>query len=110
MFISIYISDFEPDNNVTEAAFDLFSITDYNASEIIENKLTTIKIYPNPSSEKITDEGLTKNKQIKIVDLKGNVLVSSEAKSEKEFIDISYLDNGVYFVCHEGRMFKLIKY
>jgi choice-of-anchor B domain-containing protein len=110
MFISIYISDFAPDNNVTEAAFDLFSITDYNASEIIENKITTIKIYPNPSSEKITVEGLTKNKQIKIVDLKGNVLVSSEAKSEKEFVDISCLDNGVYFVCHEGRMFKLIKY
>ena len=70
-----------------------------------ENK---IKIYPNPSSGIITIEaidGISVDK-FKIIDIRGRLLMSDNInlKTGSETIDISVLDNGLYFLilssCH----------
>ncbi|MBK6345512.1 MAG: T9SS type A sorting domain-containing protein [Bacteroidales bacterium] len=59
-----------------------------------------IKIYPNPAKDCIT-LGTTKisnDMQFQIINTKGQVLKNGQILSEKETIDISRLENGMYMI------------
>ncbi len=51
--------------------------------------------YPNPANEFIFFNELTNVKNIEIYDLQGKLVIQSAFKNK---IDISYLDNGIYFI------------
>lgn len=61
---------------------------------------TTISIYPNPTKNLITIEGVDKLEitEIKIFDLFGKCILSSNEKSEKTTIDLSSLPIGTYIL------------
>jgi hypothetical protein len=55
------------------------------------------KVYPNPATEKIFIE-YARGSEIRIFNLSGQILKSDLASSDKQIIDISNLQGGVYFV------------
>lgn len=65
-----------------------------------DNAMINFKIYPNPSSQFLTIESLTKLKRIDLFDVNGKKIKSIKPKSlgNREFIDISYLPQGLVFI------------
>ncbi len=71
-----------------------------------------IRIYPNPATDYIYFSGLNENVSVKIIDLKGRILISSQ-KAESG-INVSHLPSGLYFLqidLQDGKIIteKLIK-
>jgi hypothetical protein len=66
--------------------------------ENISNKQTYFVVYPNPTNGALTIKCDIKNARIKIIDVIGNVVKQLQAESEETTMDISNLQNGVYFV------------
>jgi hypothetical protein len=66
------------------------------------NKLTDISLYPNPTSGNFTLSYHLKNNlqaSFKLIDITGRIVNSEKliVNSEYQTIDVSYLDNGVYY-------------
>ena len=62
-----------------------------------ENVTGDIKLYPNPTNGKlnITAEGL---KRITVINALGQVLYDNNANSDREIMDMSRFDAGIYMV------------
>lgn len=73
--------------------------TNTNTS-ISEIPTSIINIYPNPATDKVFIE-TTKSIQIQLLNLQGKILFEKYIKSN-EYIDVSYLNNGIYFLKSEG--------
>ena len=56
-----------------------------------------IKMYPNPASDKITIEGITKA-EIELFNLQGQVIKAISVSGNKTSMDISNITNGVYSI------------
>ncbi|MDD3859092.1 MAG: T9SS type A sorting domain-containing protein [Bacteroidales bacterium] len=86
---------------INDGGENTMTMTDYitidNGTGIFGDVANNIKIYPNPASTEIIveAEGLI---SVTIVDILGKVVYSTDAKSEKEIIDISNLNKANYFV------------
>lgn len=95
MQLIVYISDYVTSENITEAAFDYFSITDYSVlsdKEVIdENK--EVSVYPNPFTDKLilSEANLT----VKIYNFSGQLIL--ESINEKQ-ISTSLLQSGIYLI------------
>ncbi|WNJ20426.1 sulfatase-like hydrolase/transferase [Pontibacter sp. G13] len=61
--------------------------------------LQDLKVYPNPTQDHLIIQGLPKIQSIEVLDLKGAVVLTVEAKSK---IDVSPLSAGVYILRTEG--------
>ena len=76
---------------------------DYTISNIatttIDCKTNTpaVALYPNPSREKITIDGLEGNSKIRIVNTMGRVMLEMSTLNRSETIDISMLPSAHYF-------------
>ncbi|MCX6197662.1 MAG: T9SS type A sorting domain-containing protein [Bacteroidetes bacterium] len=70
----------------------------YNAIKPIENKEPEVKLYPNPTNEKLFIESPLDNCVVEIFSLEGRKQLHIEINSKAESIDISNLSNGLYFV------------
>ena len=76
---------------------------DYTISNIatttIDCKTNTpaVALYPNPSREKITIDGLEGNSKIRIVNTMGRVMLEMSTLNRSESIDISMLPSAHYF-------------
>ena len=71
----------------------------------------SVSVYPNPSSDLVyveTAEAMS-GSTIVVYDLKGAAMISKTNSSEKEILDISSLDNGIYYLRVKGEVVKLIK-
>ena len=66
-----------------------------------------IVIYPNPVIDQLMIDGLVKGASISIIDMSGKLIMDSE--NYGEFVDVSGLVAGVYFVRVENRLFKFVK-
>ena len=63
------------------------------------NRTTSFQVYPNPSKDKITVEGVNNSLDLKIIDLLGKEIdVSIVFNENKSVIDIRNLNQGVYFL------------
>lgn len=66
-----------------------------------------IKIYPNPASDKLFVSGLQKVKNVELVlyDMQGRKILSQlyEENAEKVQLDVSNLQNGIYFLKVSGQ-------
>ena len=68
-----------------------------------------IAIYPNPASSFVfIEKNNSKPLDIKIFDLLGRIVLSSKLQAEKHQLDISILEDGIYFIAIEGQIKKLI--
>ncbi len=75
-----------------------------SSSDLNYNKQSKIRIYPNPSNDKIYILGA--NKPINIFDMLGKQIIYNE---NVQILDISSWDNGVYFLISDKETFKIIK-
>ena len=80
-----------------------------NVDEI--NKNTTISIYPNPahSNLQITTSNEQLGKNIEILDITGKVVSTFENSKTFQKLDISNLQNGIYFIKINNTVAKFIK-
>lgn len=76
----------------------------------------SIKLFPNPLSNKITiefDNNNFLNSNLQITNTLGQIVFTKNKLSQKQEIDLSFLVSGVYYLkieCDEGwKIFKLIK-
>lgn len=67
-----------------------------------------MKLYPNPSSDFIRIQSVSKSLSVKIYNLSGQTVLSGTYKSD-ENIDVSKLEKGVYLVQANGVTIKFIK-
>jgi hypothetical protein len=72
----------------------------YSVAVAIQSKNagTTVNIYPNPASESIKINGVTKGNTIRIADLSGKVVLTQTAQDKTSVISLSGLSKNMYFV------------
>jgi len=119
------------ENNIFSADFTMESIYDSYVSDVypegdgkysvvnitkgeIENIEETISIYPNPTSGLITISNLSSFQNLtalEITDIAGKTVFQSKIKNQKSkmIIDLSDIENGVYFLSFSGKNFKEVK-
>ncbi len=79
----------------------LITITQEGAVSTNSNKLTGISVYPNPSKGiiNISSDQIVKTTQLRLYDLKGNVLISNEITDLANYkLDASNLARGTYML------------
>ncbi len=97
--------------------FDLTSLDDNMVStENVLSGATNIEVFPNPSSSKINVVGhldLDQRYQVKIIDLQGKTLSTTNDVDLNQEMDISFVPNGIYFLEVSNKSYletiKLIK-
>ena len=64
------------------------------------NQLSKVKLYPTPTTHFLNVSGLTskENTKIQIIDINGKIVRNKKALSTKVKIDVSKLNNGIYFL------------
>ncbi len=69
-------------------------------SEIEEQQITELSVYPNPATSKFFIEGfgIQEFKEISIISLTGKLVLSENDVYGKDGMDISQLQNGIYIV------------
>jgi len=78
---------------------------DGELASVDQTNATSVKIYPNPTTESISIEGLEQGQQVKIYSISGKLAqVSNES-----VINVSSLSNGEYIVVVGQTVAKLIK-
>lgn len=68
-----------------------------------------VAIYPNPAKNVINISGVEEGESIKIMDITGQILLTTKADSDKTEINISKYSRGIYFVVAGENVIKFIK-
>jgi hypothetical protein len=98
------------DNIIDIGAFEYQSYITIDPKYINNN---IINLYPNPAEDKITIEilELTENSHVTILDSKASELIKNNISNLKVQIDISSLQNGLYFAkIQTGKAISILKF
>ena len=109
MQISIHISDEDPNVNITEAAFDYFTVTNSNVAEVPMMNKATLFAYPVPMNDKVNLVGLTINQDLRLFDATGQLLANYVVNSENMTFDLSAFQNKVFIFVHGNQTLKVMK-
>lgn len=101
-------SDFAPDVNITEIGIDYFFIVEADALELNEKQVNTLLIYPNPAQNEFFVNGLTTDLQFEIVAISGTKVLSGMISPSENRIDVSQLEDGVFFIRMNNQMQKIV--
>lgn len=74
-----------------------------------ENALTSVKIFPNPTSDFVQIESQLPLENIELYDMSGRKVMNANVNSTNATIDISYLSNGLYTFKSGSYTAKLVK-
>jgi hypothetical protein len=82
----------------------------YETTGIVDAKLNSNFLFPNPASQSISISNIPSNSKFKIINPLGTVLMESNFNIEND-IDVSQLSNGVYFIqIHSGNNIRTAKF
>ena len=109
MQISIHISDENPDINITEAAFDYFTVSNSNVAEVPMLNKTTLFAYPVPMNDKVNLVGLTINQDLHLFDATGQLLANFMVNSENMTFDLSKFQNKVFIFVQGTNTLRVLK-
>jgi choice-of-anchor B domain-containing protein len=110
MQLFIRTADYEPNVNITEAAFDHFSLSNEPVLNLNNSESTpTFVLYPNPGQEKLFLEGITKETSVQFYQLDGKQCLTALTAPTQPSIDTESLPNGAYIVEIEGQRFSWVK-
>ncbi|MFN4235098.1 MAG: T9SS type A sorting domain-containing protein [Bacteroidia bacterium] len=73
-----------------------------NPTNIYEQNVADIKIYPNPVKTNLTIENLDKSSNYQIIDITGRVVLSGKLYNSSNQISTEELTNGVYYLKING--------
>jgi len=93
MQVLFILSDYLETENVTEAAIDYFSVTDFSLVSIETSKQSTVHIYPNPFKNEINVVGIEEG-TIQIFDVSGREVANL---SIEKTIQLDQMERGTYF-------------
>jgi subtilisin family serine protease len=74
-----------------------------------DNLKSQLKIYPNPTNDKIYINGVNKEELVKIYDIQGKLIESITIYNDAE-IDLSKYDKGVYLIKINGINYRQLKF
>jgi len=109
MQISIRISDEDPNVNITEAAFDYFTVTNSNVAEVPMINKASLFAYPVPVNDKVNLVGLTINQDLRLYDATGQLLANYLVNSENMTFDLNAFQNKVFIFVHGNQTLKVMK-
>lgn len=112
MQVFVHTSNYETTNNITNAAFDNFYITDGSPlTNKEENALKkTPKVYPNPFTEQINIEGASQHSNIALFTIEGKKMnIKRRNENNKVIIESGSLSAGIYFLTIDGEMKTIVK-
>jgi choice-of-anchor B domain-containing protein len=108
MQFTFYASDFNPNFNVTEVGVDRFYIAEAEFVSVDFKENEPFVIYPNPATTEFRIDGLTKDSQYEIVTINGRKVLSGSISPSENKIDVTGLQDGVYFIRLEDQMQKIV--
>ena len=101
-------ADINPQINITEAGIDHFFIAD--TDELSFNELESdFSVHPNPVNHELIVTGIDTNQAYKIFNPNGSVVKSGYVSGIDRIIDVSQLNQGVYFLMISSEVIKIIK-
>lgn len=101
-------SDISPQVNITEAGVDHFFIAE--AAELgIDELEAKLSVYPNPVGNELTIEGVETHQDYKMVAPNGNVVLMGSVSELEQTINVSQLNQGVYFLMISNEVIKIVK-
>jgi choice-of-anchor B domain-containing protein len=109
MQISIHISDEDPNVNITEAAFDYFTVTNSNVAEVPMMNKSPMFAYPVPMNDKVNLVGLTINQDLRLFDATGQLLANYMVNSENMTFDLSAFQNKVFIFVQGNNTLRVLK-
>jgi hypothetical protein len=108
MQVVVSIADYDPNINITEAAFDEFYVSN-NSLNSLEETTSGLSIFPNPSYDFVTLTGISTNETYVIMDNFGRIVVQGQADSTALKLDVQGWHAGFYVVLHAGKLLKFVK-
>jgi len=108
MQVAVSIADYDPNVNITEAAFDEFYVTNFDVSGLPSLK-ADLESYPNPCANDVTFMNLITNEPFVITDLMGKKLVTGMADNSKLTLDVSAWNDGIYLFQQGQKTVRFIK-
>lgn len=108
MQLAVSISDYDPNVNITEVAFDEFYITNQSVSEVQTNNLN-LKVYPNPCTDFVTFKGFIPNESFEVFDALGRLIFQGQSISQDLTLDVSTWNKGMYFIKASEQLIKFVK-
>jgi hypothetical protein len=80
------------------AKFYDYPVLPHNPVTLIDNLSATVMISPNPVSKTLRINFIMHESKIQILDMSGKLLISKNADSNIVEMDVSSLQNGIYFI------------
>lgn len=108
MQISVFISDYDPNINITEAAWDEFYVTNYSVSGL-EEVQQTLHVYPNPANHHVTLSGALVNEPYSVYNSMGSMVQTGTCADSTLTIDLSSLPSGLYLMSQGNRVTRFVK-
>ncbi|MFZ9613489.1 MAG: BPSS1187 family protein [Crocinitomicaceae bacterium] len=91
-----------------------YMLLNLDQSSVSEQEQNDISVNPNPMSDLLKIEGITENATVQLLDQSGKIVLSRSGFNETILLDVSKLENGVYFldICTDVRRVrkKVAKY
>jgi len=110
MQLFIRTADYQGNPNITEAAFDHFTLSNEPILELNHEGLTQgIVLYPNPGQDQLFLRGITKQTLVQVYQLDGKVCKSVNISPTQSVMDTQALPNGAYIVEIEGQRISWVK-
>ncbi len=96
MQLIVSISDYLSSENVTEAALDLFSVTEMSITGIDElpEAGASVYVWPNPTNDVLNVMNLPDGAHVAVSDLQGRVLITSD----QSIVDVGDISSGLFIV------------
>ncbi|MEY4287677.1 MAG: hypothetical protein RL511_1766 [Bacteroidota bacterium] len=110
MQLFIRTADYSSNPNITEAAFDHWSIT--NASILASDPTVVTErlvIYPNPGQDVLSITALEEEQQVRIFQLDAKQIMSAIVSPAQPSIDLKGLPNGSYIIEIAGQRYAWVK-
>jgi hypothetical protein len=110
MQLFIRTADYASHPNITEAAFDHFSISNASILELAQDaNAKQFVLYPNPGQDQLFIEGIEEETTIDILQLDGKYCYRGKIGPGNLNVNTQQLPNGIYFVKVKGQCSTWVK-
>ena len=109
MQLFVRTADYQANPNITEAAFDHFSLTNEAILDALTTEEKTYELYPNPGRDILQISGVEKEVNIEFYQLNGRLSMQAKLNPTQAQVDVSALSDGFYVVVLENKRFSWLK-